>query len=100
MNSKQLAESAARGGEPPAGLNNGLRALWLARAGRWQDAHDLCEEVNGEMGSWIHAHLHRVEGDLFNAGYWYDRAGKATPEGQEKLGEEWCELVDEIVASS
>ena len=99
MNSKELAESAARGGEPPAGLNDTLKSLWLARAGRWQAAHDICENIEGDAGAWVHAHLHRVEGDLFNAGYWYDRAGRPTPEGQEKLGEEWCEMVDELSGS-
>jgi len=96
MNSKQLAESAQRGGTPPAGLSTASTVLWLARAGRWDAAHDLCEEVKGNAGAWIHAHLHRVEGDLPNAAYWYDRAGKPTPEGQAKLGEEWCVLVDEL----
>ena len=96
MNSKQLAESAQRGGNPPAGLSTELVALWLVRAGRWGAAHDLCEEIDGSAGAWIHAHLHRVEGDLSNAAYWYDRAGKPTPEGQSKIGEEWCELVDEL----
>lgn len=96
MNSKKLAESAVQGGNPPAGLNKALEALWLARAGRWDAAHDLCQDIEGYAGSWIHAHLHRVEGDLLNAGYWYDRAGKPAPEGQAGLGEEWCEIVDEL----
>lgn len=98
MNSKKLAESAAGGGNPPAGLNTALKALWLARAGRWDAAHDLCQEIDGSAGAWIHAHLHRVEGDLPNAGYWYDRAGKPAPDGQTKLGEEWCEIVDELAS--
>ncbi|MBK1831311.1 hypothetical protein JIN77_11275 [Verrucomicrobiaceae bacterium R5-34] len=96
MNSKELAESATRGGNPPAGLNQALRSLWLARAGRWEEAHDLCQEIDGPAGAWIHAHLHRVEGDLPNAGYWYSQAGKPQPVGQEKLGEEWLQLVEEL----
>jgi len=96
MNSKELAESAAHGGNPPAGLNLALQSLWLARAGRWDEAHDLCQKVEGPAGAWIHAHLHRVEGDLPNAGYWYGEAGKPQPSGQEKLGEEWLQLVDEL----
>ncbi|BDS06896.1 hypothetical protein NT6N_19360 [Oceaniferula spumae] len=96
MNSKELAESASSGGNPPAGLNEALTALWLARAGRWEEAHDLCQKVEGTAGAWIHAHLHRVEGDLPNAGYWYREAGKPQPAGQDKLGEEWIELVEAL----
>ncbi|MFK7911476.1 MAG: hypothetical protein AB8F34_12885 [Akkermansiaceae bacterium] len=96
MNAKQLAESATSGGTPPGGISLALKALWLARAGRWHEAHDLCEDVEDPAGSWIHAHLHRVEGDLGNAGYWYDRAGKSQPEGQAGLGEEWFEIAEEL----
>ena len=99
MNVKQLAESAQRGGNPPAGLSVALKALWLARAGRWDAAHDLCEDIDGYEGAWIHAHLHRVEGDLPNAAYWYDRAGKPSLDGQEKLGEEWNEIAEELMAN-
>ncbi|MGB0991992.1 MAG: hypothetical protein ACPG32_05935 [Akkermansiaceae bacterium] len=97
MNVKQLAESAANGGNPPAGLNDALRSLWLARAGRWDDAHDLCQEVDGYAGAWIHAHLHRVEGDLANAGYWYSQAKKNQPDGQAGLGEEWMQIATELM---
>ena len=96
MNSKELAESAGQGGNPPAGLSLALKVLWLTRAGRWHDAHDICEEIEGNAGPWIHAHLHRIEGDSWNAGYWYDRAGKPAPEGQSGLDEEWCEIVDAL----
>ena len=97
MNSKELACSASSGGNPPAGLTDATKALWLARAGRWSEAHDLCSEVDGYQGAWVHAHLHRVEGDLGNAGYWYDRAGKPQPEGQAGLGEEWMEMAEELL---
>lgn len=96
MNPEQLAESASSGGTPPGGISDALKALWLARAGRWHEAHDLCQQVPGSGGAWIHAHLHRVEGDLANAGYWYDKAGKPQPEGQGGLGEEWLEIAGEL----
>ena len=96
MNAKQLAESATSGGTAPGGISAALKALWLARAGRWHEAHDLCQDVEDPGGAWIHAHLHRVEGDLANAGYWYDRAGKPQPEGQAGLGEEWFEIAEEL----
>lgn len=83
---------------PPAGLSDAAKALWLARAGRWKEAHDLCQQVEGEQGDWVHAHLHRVEGDLVNAAYWYVRAGKTQPEGQSGLGEEWLEMAEAFLA--
>ena len=97
MNSKELARSASTGGNPPAGLTDAVKALWLARAGRWNEAHDLCQEVEGNAGAWVHAHLHRVEGDIGNAGYWYERAGKSQPDGQSGLGEEWLEMAEELL---
>ncbi|MEJ0059074.1 MAG: hypothetical protein WDM79_05655 [Terricaulis sp.] len=53
-----------------------LRALDLAAAGDWDGAHKLVQDENSQGAAWIHAHLHRVEGDLSNARYWYGRAGK------------------------
>jgi hypothetical protein len=53
-----------------------LQALRLVAAGDWDGAHDLVQNDPSLEASWVHAHLHRVEGDLFNAGYWYRRAGK------------------------
>lgn len=97
MTSKELANSAAAGGNPPAGLSDALKSLWLARAGRWSEAHNLCQKVDGVEGAWVHAHLHRVEGDLENAGHWYERAGKPQPTGQAGLGEEWLEIAEELM---
>ena len=100
MNSKQLAESASSGGTPPGKLSDALKALWLARAGRWHEAHDMCQDGDDPAWAWIHAHLHRVEGDLGNAGYWYERAKKPQPEGQEGLGEEWFEIAEELIGET
>ena len=57
----------------PAGLT---RAVRLALEGDWQAAHALAQEDAGRDGAWVHAWLHRMEGDLANAGYWYARAGR------------------------
>lgn len=100
MTVKDFAFAASRGGMPPSGVSDAVKSLWLARAGRWNEAHDMCQAVEGYQGAWVHAHLHRVEGDLDNAGYWYDRAGKTQPEGQSGLGEEWMELAEDFLASS
>lgn len=64
---------------PPKGWSEPLRALWYAAKGDWESSHDIAQEINSPMGSWIHAYLHRMEGDEWNAGYWYERAGKPFP---------------------
>src|SRR6266851_724611 len=61
---------------PPAGLSLALQALWWAEKGDWQKAHECAQAQEDAAGAWVHAHLHREEGDLANAGYWYRRAGK------------------------
>ena len=61
---------------PSEGLSKPLQAMWHARKGDWETAHNIAQSISSELGSWIHAYLHRVEGDLSNADYWYNRAGK------------------------
>ncbi len=100
MTAADLARSAATDSTPPADLPSALRALWLAKAGRWDDAHDLCQTVPGNAGSWIHAWLHRQEGDLPNASYWYSRAGQPVPEKGKPLNEEWVEIAGALAAES
>ena len=94
MTVDELDESARRDDAPPAGLSPALRSLWLARAGRWHDAHDLCQDVPDPDGAWIHAHLHREEGDLGNAGYWYRRARREAPSQAVSIDEEWRQLAE------
>lgn len=92
MTAAELAESAQSDAEPPGDLSLAQRVLWLCRAGNWDAAHDLCEEVPEPGGSWIHAYLHREEGDLGNAAYWYQRAGRKMPAAEVTLGEEWGQI--------
>ena len=75
---------------PPAGMDLALQALWWDRKGDWARAHGCSQDDNSADGAWVHAYLHRVEGDLANAGYWYRRAGK--PASSAPLGEEWDEI--------
>ncbi|MBK1883466.1 hypothetical protein JIN85_13650 [Luteolibacter pohnpeiensis] len=96
MNAAELAQSAANDATPPPGISPALRALWLARAGNWEAAHDLCQDIPGKTGSWIHAWLHREEGDQFNAEYWYGRAGKPVPPRTMPLAEEWMKIADAL----
>jgi hypothetical protein len=98
MTAAHLARSAASDASPPAGLSAAACALWFARAGKWDAAHDLCQDVPGMAGSWIHAYLHREEGDLSNAAYWYARAGKIMPAATFPLPDEWMEIASELVA--
>ena len=73
---------ASTGGDaPPGGISDLLRALWFAEAGDWHASHEVAQDIHSADGSWIHAHLHREEGDLGNAGYWYNRAGKPVAGG-------------------
>ena len=72
---------------PPAHASAALRAVWLARKGDWDGAHRIASDIDDAIGSRIHAHLHRVEGDLSNAGYWYRRAGVAPFEAS--IDAEW-----------
>lgn len=75
---------------PPAGLAAPLQALWRAAKDDWDGAHGLVQDETGAEAAWVHAYLHRVEGDLGNAGYWYRRAGKPVPKAA--LEAEWAEI--------
>lgn len=97
MTAAELAHSAATDASPPAGLSISARALWLAKAGKWDAAHDLCQEIKGSAGAWIHAYLHREEGDPPNAAYWYSRAGKPVPAANLTLEAEWMNIAAELI---
>jgi len=75
---------------PPAGLAAPLEALWWAAKGDWDKAHKIVMGEEGADAAWVHAYLHRVEGDLPNAGYWYRRAGKPVASGS--FAEEWVAM--------
>jgi len=96
MDLKEFRASLAAA-EPPAGLNIPLRALWLDAKGDWDAAHDTLQaDEEGRDSAWVHAYLHRVEGDLGNAGYWYARAGKRTSDMP--LPSEWEEIAAALLA--
>jgi hypothetical protein len=80
-----------RAPEPPH-VSDALRVLWYDGADNWDQAHAIAQDMPGTDGSRLHAYLHRREGDLSNAAYWYRRAGVPYPEGQ-LLEEEWEMLV-------
>ncbi len=76
MTEEAFLQSVSSDEEPPAGLSAELKALWLIKNDRWEESHNIAQDIETSMGSWIHAHLHLIEGDIGNAGYWYRRAGK------------------------
>jgi hypothetical protein len=71
----------------PPEVNDLLQALWYDAKGDWNRAHEIAQDVNTREGAWVHAFLHRKEGDRSNAAYWYGQAGK--PMSNSTLDEEW-----------
>jgi hypothetical protein len=74
-----------------------LAALWWAAKGEWDEAHKIVQDEDDADSAWVHAYLHRVEGDLGNAGYWYRRAGKPVASGS--LETEWQQMVSALLVS-
>lgn len=74
-------EASLEAESPPADLDSCVEALWYAAKGDWDRAHQLAQSRHDSDGAWVHGHLHRIEGDLGNASYWYRRAGRAMGEG-------------------
>ena len=77
--------------EPPASLAPLLEALWHDARGDWERAHHITQEIESTDAAWVHAYLHRKEGDLSNASYWYRRAGKSV--ASDALDREWEAIV-------
>ena len=99
MDVEKLSASATHDSEPPGTLSPECKALWYSKAGQWEEAHNVAQDIDTSLGSWIHAHLHLIEGDIGNARYWYTRAGK-TPSTRERIDEEWHELAHAALAES
>lgn len=79
----------------PPGLSVPLQALWKASRGDWDGAHQLVQDEESREAAWVHAYLHRQEGDLGNAGYWYGRAGR--PPCRAPLPEEWQQIAEALL---
>jgi hypothetical protein len=79
----------------PPTLSPALRALWLDGRGNWDGAHDAAQADEGGAGDWVHAYLHRKEGDAGNAAYWYRRAHR--PVCRTSLDEEWAAIASELL---
>ncbi|HDZ14838.1 hypothetical protein LCGC14_1602540 [marine sediment metagenome] len=82
-------------GAPSNEWPDALKALWYDAKGDWKASHDVAQDMENAMGSWIHAYLHRKEGDEFNAGYWYRRAQRKFPTNS--LEEEHRDIINFIL---
>ena len=84
-------EQSLKSKTPPRGLAPAIAALWWAKKGDWEQAHTVVMNTDGRAAAWVHAHLHRVEGDAGNAAYWYRQAKKPVATGP--LDAEWRAIV-------
>ena len=82
--------------QPPPGISIYLESLWEDGRGNWDRSHNLIQDMSDKNAAWIHAYLHRKEGDIWNADYWYSKAGKKRP--AVSLEEEWENLVAQFLA--
>ena len=80
---------------PSATLNQYALSLWYDAKGDWEAAHHIIQDIDNSTAAWIHAYLHRKEGDAGNAGYWYRRAGKKMPDYT--LEKEWEEIAKAVL---
>ncbi|GGF45569.1 hypothetical protein [Echinicola rosea] len=91
MNLEEFKNSLSQN-HPPAGINTMLESLWYDGKGNWDRAHDLVNDLTDQDAAYVHAYLHRKEGDEWNASYWYRNAGKNKPSCS--LDEEWENIVE------
>jgi hypothetical protein len=95
VNLQEFRESLHRD-QPPSELSLPLAGLWWDAKGDWTRAHESAQQDEGPSGAWVHAYLHRKEGDSSNAAYWYRRAAKRP--AQSSLQEEWLQIADSLLA--
>lgn len=91
-------EASLQRDKPDSGLPPLLQALWYEARGDWDHAHKITQKENGADACWVHAYLHRKEGDLGNAGYWYARARRDV--SSDPLDQEWRQISADLIARS
>jgi hypothetical protein len=89
-------QAALQRSKPPAGSPPLLAAMWWDAKGNWSRAHEIAQDVASPEGSWVHAYLHRKEGDEGNAAYWYRQARKT--HSRLPLEAEWEQIVQALLA--
>ena len=98
MTPQQLRAAATTDAMPDTALSGPLTALWWAARGDWDRAHEAAQAADDGASAWVHGYLHRVEGDLANADYWYRRAGRVRPSGP--LEAEWATIAAALLPVS
>lgn len=98
MSFAELERSVRKDAEPPADWPATLQALWWDARGDWARAHALAQDAGGRDGAWVHAYLHRKEGDEGNAAYWYARAQRPVAGGS--LEAEWSAIAHALVGGN
>jgi len=96
MTPAQLKSSAAADALPPRGLSREAQSLWFIKKGDWDKAHDIAQDIATTTGSWLHALLHLIEGDLGNARYWFAEAGRPVKKPSQ-VDELWEEIAEEVL---
>ena len=91
MMDQQTFERSLADASPPAGVSPLLEALWYDAEDNWDRAHRIVQAISCAEAAWVHAYLHRKEGDIWNADYWYSQAGRRRP--NLSLEDEWRSLV-------
>ena len=91
----ELFKQSLSSPSPPPEASDYLKALWFDAKGDWEKSHNIIQDIDDKKAAWIHAYLHRKEGDIWNADYWYGRAGKKRP--GVTLEEEWLEIVKTLI---
>jgi hypothetical protein len=94
MDLEQFRESLSQSAPSPQ-LSDHLKALWYDAKGDWEQSHNIIQDINDNNAAWIHAYLHRKEGDIWNADYWYSKAGKKRP--PVSLQQEWENIVTDLI---
>lgn len=86
--------------QPPAGLSPALEALWFCKNERWEESHNIAQDIPSRLGSRIHGLLHLIEGDIGNAGYWYARANLPALRSKAEIPAEWERCVQAALVAT
>ncbi|MBE9051421.1 hypothetical protein IQ243_13525 [Nostocales cyanobacterium LEGE 11386] len=95
MNTQEFLRLIEKQRSCPQTLPKALQALWYEKQGDWDNAHEIVQNASDADSAWVHAYLHRKEGDLSNARYWYQRSHQ--PECLEELNQEWEKITSYLL---
>ncbi|MCB1209681.1 MAG: hypothetical protein KDK97_10160 [Verrucomicrobiales bacterium] len=98
MTVEEFKLSAQGEATPPPSLTPEAMALWHAKKGNWEAAHNIAQDIHTPMGSWIHALLHVIEGDQWNADYWFRKAKKPSRKPAQ-IDALWDEIADTVLST-